>query len=111
MLCGKRSKSDAAFKDHYPFYQEVLSNESITSNRKLTAVTLQLLNHFIFTFPRDLFDSTLCIKSFIEPLLSLLQTCTDPMVMYSVMALLHLFFTYYVTVRMDPRLCMSVTHM
>ena len=95
MSCGKWigfDKLNTVFQDHHHFYQEVLSKESITSNAKITVVTLQSLNQFIRAFPTYLFDSTLCTKSFIEPLLSLFQACTDSMVMYSITSLLHLFF-------------------
>jgi len=98
LSCGKRFGFDVSeppttvFQDHHLFYQEVLSNESITSNDKLTLVTLQSLNQFIRVFPRNLFEETLCTKPFIETLLSLFQKCKDSLVMYSITALLHLFF-------------------
>ena len=96
--CGKRvgfrdsGLPNTAFQDHHLFYQEVLSTESITSNAKITVVTLQSLHQFIRVFPRELFDSTLCTKSFIQPLLSLFQACTDSTVMFWVTSLLHLVF-------------------
>ena len=96
--CGKKvdfgdsELPNTAFQDHHLFYQEMLSNESITSNAKITVAILQSLNQFIRQLRMDLFDSTLCTKSFIEPLLSLFQACTDSMVMYSITSLLHLFF-------------------
>ena len=70
----------------------MLSNESITSNAKITVVILQSLKLFIRQLRRDLFNSKLCTKSFIEPLLSLFQTCTDTTVMYLITSLLHIFF-------------------
>ena len=89
---GRFELLNAVFKDHYLFYQEVLCNISIISNTKLTVVTLRSLNQFIRAFPKDLFDSTLCTKSFIQPLLSLFQACTDSTVMFWVTSLLHLLF-------------------
>ena len=83
---------NTVFQDRHLFYQEVLNNESITSNVIITVTILQSLKQFIRQLHRDLFDSTLCTKSFIEPLLSLFQTCTDNKVMYLITSLLHVFF-------------------
>ena len=98
LSCGKMVEfgdsqlPNTAFQDHHLFYQEALSNKSITSNAMITVAVLQSLNQFVRQLHRELFDSTLCTKSFIEPLLSLFQTCTDPRVMYLITSLLHVFF-------------------
>ena len=104
--CETRIKrSGAVFQelDHHLFYQEMLSNESVISNPKLTVVILQSLNLFIQAFPRDLVDSTLCTKSFIAPLLSLFQTCTDSMVMESITSLLCLLFSLLCNCKNGPK--------
>ena len=75
---------------HHLFYQEVLSKENITSDSKLTVVVLSSLNRFVRIVPQDLFEETISTKPFVETLLSLFQTCNDPMVMYSITSLLHL---------------------
>ena len=77
---------------HHLFYQEVLSKENITSDSKLTIVVLSSLNRFVRIVPQELFEETICTKPFVETLLSLFQTCKDPMVMYSIASLLHLLF-------------------
>ena len=99
----KIQRSDAVFQDHYLLYQEMLCNESVISNLKLTVVILQSLNLFIHAFPRDLVDSTLCTKSFIEPLLTLFQACTDSIVMDSITALLHLLFSLLCNCENGPK--------
>lgn len=89
---GESNLPNTVFQDHYLFYQEVLSTESITSSAEHTAVILQSLNQFVRSLPRNLFEETLCTKPFIEPLLSLFETCKDSMVMYLITTLLHLLF-------------------
>ena len=63
---GDSELPNVIFQNHHLFYQEALSNQFITSNAKLTVVTLQSLNLFIRCFPRKLFDEILCTKSFVD---------------------------------------------
>lgn len=96
--CGKRvgfgesQVPDTVFQENHLFYQEVLNKESITSNAKLTVVTLQSLQQFIRMFPKELFEEALCTKPFVETLLSLFQTCMDSMALYSIASVLHFLF-------------------
>ena len=92
-MFGQSELPKTIFSDgHHLFYQEVLNKENITSDSKLTVVVLSSLNRFIRIVPQDLFEETICTKPFVDTLLSLFQTCSDPMVMYSVSSLLHLLF-------------------
>ena len=81
---------NTVFQDHHLFYLEALSNESVKLNSKFSVIVLQSLHQFVRIFPRESFEATLCTKSFLEPLLSLFQTCTDSSVMYLITSLLHL---------------------
>ena len=92
--CNRRIGFDAsqllnkALQSHHHFYQNVFSNESVTSNSHLTTIILQSLYKVVNTFPLDLFEKTVGTKPFIEPLFSLLQTYDDSKIICLITSLL-----------------------
>ena len=95
--CNRRVRFDAvsqlrneAFQSHYHFYQNVLSNESVTTNSNLTATILRFLYKLVHKFPLDLFEKTVGTKPFIEPLFSLFQTYGESKLMCLITSLLRL---------------------
>ena len=110
LLCGRKIAFgdshliQAIFQDHHLFYQEVLSNDSVTSNAKYTIIALQSLNHLIRVFPKDLFEESLCTKPFVETLLSLFEMSKDSMVIHSITAVLHLFFYFLRNFEKAPKI-------